>query len=56
MAEEFKEEVFVKVGLNLKSEHREYLQSLKNGSKYLRWLIDNDAGYIKFMKEKPKTR
>lgn len=49
---EYKEEVLKKVMLNLSVDHHEYLQSLNNASKVMRWLINNYPGYIKYMKEK----
>jgi len=43
--------ILVKDTLNLELNQVEYLRTLKNKSKYVRWLLDNDGGYQKHIKE-----
>lgn len=52
MAKEFKDDSKKAVNLNLEESQIEFLESLKNRSKYVRWLINNDAKYQKFIKER----
>ena len=52
MAEEFKEEVLKAASVVLSTDHIEYLRTLSNYSKYLRWMIENDEGYNKFKKDR----
>jgi hypothetical protein len=52
MAKEFKEEVLKQIPVNLKNTHVEYLAIHGNKSKFLRWILNNDKGYKKFMKGK----
>ena len=47
----FKDEPLKRHVLYIRESHLEYLRSLDNGSKYVRWLLDNDSGYQKYLKE-----
>ncbi len=53
MGKEYKDdEIKVLVNLNLGINHVKYMKTLKNKSKYVRWMFDNDLGYQKYIKNK----
>jgi len=41
----------VTTGFNIEQRQKDYVQSLENKSHWLRWIIDNDSGYQKYIKE-----
>lgn len=37
-------------GLNYYEEQIDFFKTLENASDYMRWVLDNDSGYQKYMK------
>ncbi len=52
MEEEYKEEKATQFNMRLYEDHIKYLRTLKNYSHYMRWMVDNDEGYKKYMFKK----
>ena len=48
----YKEKSYKKVLINFEVTQAEYLQGRKNYNRYVRWLLNEDPDYKKFMKEK----
>ena len=48
----FKEVKLTSITINVAIEQAEYLRSLNNYNSYLCWMISQDEGFQKFMKEK----
>ena len=52
MPNEFEEKPLKTTHVVLEVAHIDFLKTVKNASKYLRWLVDNDPRYKNHKKEK----